>query len=276
MPNNEKYQVIEREYVLSEKIDATPEVLVARFKSEDGKPWPFDPGMFMMISGIDAEGKKHVARAFSISSDPSAREIEFFIVKEPRHPKIVGQPAVAGAASATPPAASAAGPANAFPEPQYTHFMNAKIGDLFVLKGPSGQFRFDPEKDPKVLFIAGGTGLAPFMSMLRHMKVTGSMPDVKVIYSIKYPSEIILKDELEQLILDIGAKLDITVTRPEPGDSWAGLTGHVTAEMIEKCSPDCRDRMIYICGPLPFVQAVKTGLSSLGIPPQRISADVWG
>lgn len=293
MASGDIYPIIERNYALNEKIDSTPMVLVVRFKSDDGKPWPFDPGMFMMIFGVDKEGKRHIGRAFSIASDPSASEIEFFIVKEPRHPKVAPKPAAQAAtataapandpapATATEPATAA--PAQAAPSAQaaaeqqpYSHFVAANIGDQFVLKGPSGQFRFDPAKDSKVLFLAGGTGLAPFMSMLRHMKVTGSKPDVRLIYSIKYPNEEIMKDELEQLIRDIGAKMDITVTRPQPGDDWTGLTGHVTAEMIEKCSSDCVDRMCYICGPLPFVKAVKDALAAINVPPQRISADVWG
>lgn len=285
MPNDEKYQVIEREYVLNEKIDSTPEVLVIRLKSEDGKPWPFDPGMFMMISGVDKEGKKHIARAFSIASDPSAPEIEFFIVKEPRHPKVVGQPAAASAAQAAParnpqataPAAeSATEPANRFPEPQYTHFMNANIGDAFVLKGPSGQFRFDPAKDNKVLFIAGGTGLAPFMSMLRHLKVIGSKIDVKMMYSIKYPTEVILREEMERLVKDLNIGMTITVTRPQPGDGWTGVTGHIAENMMRECVVDVPQRMCYICGPLAFVKAVKDALMHCGVDEKRISADVWG
>jgi ferredoxin-NADP reductase len=46
--------------------------------------------------------------------------------------------------------------------------------------------------------------------------------------------------------------------------------------MIQKCSPDFSERMCYICGPLPFVKAVKDALAALGIPNERISADVWG
>lgn len=271
MPSNDKYQVEERKYILREKVDATPEVLVIRLSSEDGKPWQFDPGMFMMISGIDADGKKHIGRAFSISSDPSDPEIEFMIVKEPRHPKVAPQqaePAQAQAATSTAKAAPAESP--------FSHFVEAKIGDPFSLKGPNGQFRFDPNKDKKVLFIAGGTGLAPFMSMLRHMKATGARPDIKMMYSIKYPNEIILKDELEQLVKELNVGMTITVTRPQPGDGWTGQTGHIADIMIKQCVVDCPERMSYICGPLAFVKAVREALAHCGCEENRISADVWG
>ena len=87
--------------------------------------------MFMMIAGIDTEGKKYIARAFSIASDPSTPGMEFMVIKEPRHGDHIGK----------------------------SHFVDAKIGDVFMLKGPSGRFRFNPAVDKKVGFIAGGTAL---------------------------------------------------------------------------------------------------------------------
>ncbi len=243
------YNIVERKYILAEKTDETPEVLIVGFKPDDGMPpSPFDPGMFMMITGVDAAGKRYTARAFSIASDPSSPEIEFFVIKQPTHGEHIGT----------------------------SHFMEAKEGDIFMLKGPNGQFRFDPNKDKKVLFIAGGTGLAPFMSMLRHMKLVEADCDIDMLYSVKFPTEIIRKDELDGYRSTLGLKLTVTVTRPTAGDGWAGQTGHVDANMIQKYSQDVNERMCYICGPLPFVKAVKDALASIGIPPQRVSADVWG
>ena len=240
--------VTERKYVLVGKKDETPEVLTLKFMPEDGQPCPFDPGMFMMISGLDSEGKKYTARAFSIASDPSTPGMEFMVIKEPRHGDHIGR----------------------------SHFVDANIGDAFMLKGPSGQFRFDPNTDRKVCFIAGGTGLAPFTSMLRHIKVTGSQNDAILLYSTKFPTEIIWKDELNSYVADLKLKLVITVTRPAPGDGWTGQTGHIDAAMIGKYVPDFAERGFYICGPLAFVKAVKDALASLAVPANKVSADVWG
>lgn len=243
------YPITEKKYLVSEKTDETPEVLVVGFKPEDGAPVAFDPGMFMMLSGLDkVTGARYVARALSIASDPSSPNMEFFIIKNPTHGEHIGR----------------------------SHFMDVEIGDPFLIKGPNGQFRFDPNKDKKVLFIAGGTGVAPFMSMLRHMKIVGSDTDVLMLYSIKFPTEIIKKDELSALAQQLKLKLTVTVTRPAPGDGWTGQTGHIDAPMIQKYAPDLPERMCYICGPLPFVKAVKDALTALNIPAQRVSADVWG
>jgi ferredoxin-NADP reductase len=240
--------VTERKYILMEKKDETPEVLTLKFMPEDGQPYPFEPGMFMMIAGIDAAGKKYTARAFSIASDPSTSGMEFMVIKEPRHGDHIGR----------------------------SHFADANVGDVFFLRGPSGQFRFNPGTDKKVGFIAGGTGLAPFTSMLRHIKVTNSQNDAVLFYSTKYPTEIIWKDELNSYVADLGLKLVITVTRPQPGDGWTGQTGHIDSAMIQKYAPDFLERGFYICGPLEFVKAVKDALASLGVPANKVSADVWG
>ncbi len=243
------YPIIEKKYFISEKIDETPEVLVIGLRPEDGKPWPFDPGMFMMVSGLDkVTGQRYVARALSIASDPSSTNMQFFVIKSPTHGEHIGR----------------------------SHFADVDIDDPFMLKGPSGQFKFDPNKDKKVLFIAGGTGLAPFMSMLRHMKVLNSDTDVVMLYSIKYPTEIIKRTELESYSQDLNLKMTVTVTRPAPGDGWTGQTGHLDAPMIQKYAPDFQERMCYICGPLAFVKAAKDALAALNVPAQRVSADVWG
>ncbi len=240
--------VTERQYRLVEKIDETPEVLTIRLAPSDGATMRFDPGMFIMTSGLDGSQKRYVSRSFSIASDPSSPVIELYIVKRSH---------VGTAIEHT------------------SHFVDSAVGDLYYVKGPYGQFRFDPRENAKVLFIAGGTGLAPFVSMLRHIKVLNSGNDIDLIYSIKYPTEIIRKQELEAYATGLGLKTTITVTRPQPGDGWTGETGHVDANLIGRHSADVAERTCYICGPPAFVKAVKDALVSLGVKPEKISADVW-
>jgi glycine betaine catabolism B len=240
--------ITEREYVLTEKIDETPEVLIIKFAPKDNQPVKFDPGMFMMITGVDAAGKRYTARAFSIASDPSTPDVEFMVIKEPKHGDHIGR----------------------------SHFSDAAIGDTFFLKGPNGQFRFDPSINKNVIFIAGGTGLAPFVSMLRHIKITDSKSNVILFYSIKYPTEVIRKSELNSYVTDLGTQLIITVTRPQQGDGWLGETGHINSDMIKRSVPDVLQRDAYICGPLEFVKAAKDSLIALGVPQEKIKADVWG
>ena len=236
---------VKRPFVVTEKIDETPEVLIVRFKAQDGKPLSFEPGMFVMTFGVDkATGKEFIGRAFSIASEPEIDTFELFVVKE--H------------------------------EGHRSHFVDAAIGEQFNITGPHGQFKFTIGTDKKVLCLAGGTGMAPFMSMVRQISTMEADTDARMIYSIKYPTEIIRKQELGSLEGQINLKTLITVTRPAEGDGWTGRTGHIDAEMIKSFAPDYMERSPYICGPLAFVKAIKDALISLGVPQNRIKADVWG
>jgi ferredoxin-NADP reductase len=237
--------VVDKPYAISEIIPDTPDVTVFKFKSQDGTKLAFDPGMFVMLGYHDDATKERIARAFSIASLPNSDTLEFYISM------IHGR---------------------------FTSKLDtAKVGDIYYVSGPHGQFKFSPAQDKKVLFIAGGTGLAPFMSMLKEIKEQGSDNDVVLLYSVRHASEIIRKAELEQLGMELGIKTFITVTRPqENSEGWQGETGHIDQGMIRRLSPDLLERQSYICGPLGFVKAVKEALLALNLPEEKIKADVWG
>ena len=239
------YPIEKRLYELSESFSGTSEVQIVRMKPVDQKPMNFDPGMFAMISGIEeGTGKMLVARAFSIASEPNSHDLEFFVVKE---------------------------------HSGHTSYLTiSKPGDRYYVVGPHGQFKYVPQEDTKVLFIAGGTGLAPFMSMIRHIKNINAKIDAMLLYSVKFPTEIICKEELEKTCADLGISLVVTVTRPQDGDQWKGETGHIDSSMISRHAPDVGARTAYICGPLAFVKAIKDALTSLNVTNEKIKADVWG
>jgi ferredoxin-NADP reductase len=114
------------------------------------------------------------------------------------------------------------------------------------------------------------------MSMLRDIKSKNSGTDVVLLYSVRYPNEVIRKNELAELEGLLALKAIVTVTRPQPDDGWTGQTGHVDAEMIKRYSPDFMERKAYLCGPLPFVKAIKEALISLGMKEESVKVDVWG
>ncbi len=152
---------------------------------------------------------------------------------------------------------------------------DAKVGDRYYFTGPHGQFKFD-SSNQKVLFIAGGTGIAPFISMLRLIEEKRMGTDTSLIYSVRFPNEIIRKAELDRFESGIGLKSTVTVTRPAAGDGWSGQTGHIDQAMIGGRVPDVKERTVYICGPLPFVKAIKDALTALGCRDEMVKADVWG
>lgn len=236
--------ISQKEYTLCEVVKETPDVDTVKFKPSDDYRLAFDPGMFVMITYVNPQTKEKVTRAFSIASAPDKEILEFEIHM------IRGR----------------------FTAP----LEDSKIGDVFYFTGPYGQFKFLAATDRKVLFIAGGTGIAPFLSMLRQIEENNHDVDISLVYSVRFPNEIIRKQELEGYEQSIKMKMMVTVTRPQEGDGWTGETGHINAEMIGKHVTDAPERTCYICGPLAFVKAARDALATLNVPTDKVKADVWG
>jgi ferredoxin-NADP reductase len=235
--------IVKKPYYLDEVIAETPDVKIFRFKSTDGSSLDFEPGMFIMLY-YKANTPDEIGRAYSIASAPGSEIIELFISMV--HGRLTSK------------------------------LEEAKVGDIYHISGPYGQFKFNPSANKKVLFIAGGTGISPFMSMLRFIKSRGLQIDVSLLYSVRYPYEIIRRSELEELEKSIGAKIVVTVTRPQPGDNWNGETGHINEDMVRRRVPDFMERDPYICGPPAFSNAMKQVLKNIGIEESKIRAEMWG
>ncbi len=236
--------ILNKPYRLTKITKLTPEVSSFLFKADDGAVMDFVPGMFAMLQYKNEKTGESVARAFSIANAPPSNSLEFVI---------------------------------ALIHGRFTSKLDtAAVGDLYYVSAPYGQFKFDINEGDKFLFLAGGTGIAPFISMLRQSAQTGNKSDAVMIYSTKFATELIYHDELMEYEKTSKFKLAITVTRPQPGDSFKGYEGHVNAEMIAKVAPDFKDRISYICGPPAFVKALKVALESLGADPKKIRAEMWG
>lgn len=232
-----------REYEIYDIIHETPDVDVFKLKDEDGTRLDFNPGMFVMLTYTDPNTNTSITRAFSIASAPKSDILEFYI--HMIHGRFTSK------------------------------IEDMRIGDKLKVSGPHGQFKFVPNDDKKVLFIAGGTGLAPMMSMLREINNNTTDTDVVLIYSVRFPDEIIAKDELNDISKKINLKISITVTR-QSDEEWSGERGHIDSDMIKRECVDYSERTVYICGPLNFVKAMKLATSSLDIKPIKVKADVWG
>jgi ferredoxin-NADP reductase len=237
-------QLQHKQYFISYINKETPDVSLFRFEARDATRIDFRPGMFVMLEYSDESTGTRMDRAYSLASAPQQDFLEF----------IIGM--IHG---------------------QFTsHLDTAKVGDAYYVTGPYGQFAFDPEINKKVLFLAGGTGIAPFISMLREIKLRSSDTDVCMLYSVRYPNEIIRKAELEELSRSVRLKFNVTVTRPQTGDGWTGEKGHICADMIKRLVPDYAQRAPYVCGPLAFAEAIRDALVVIGVPLESIKADIWG
>ena len=137
----------------------------------------------------------------------------------------------------------------------------AAVGDTISFTGPNGSF-FLRETDRPVLLLAGGTGLAPVLSMLRTLR--GSRRAVHLVYGVSTDEDLVALDEIEQIGSGIdGFSWDHCVSDPA---SQAANLGYVTA-LIGPEHLHGGDVAVYLCGPPPMVESVRTHLATAGIEP---------
>jgi ferredoxin-NADP reductase len=122
-------------------------------------------------------------------------------------------------------------------------------GDRIELRGPvGGYFVWEPAQGGPLLLVAGGSGIAPLMAMLRLHARTGSAVDARLLMSSRDWDDIIYRDELERLT-GHGRVVVHTLTRSRPPE-WTGHARRIDAEMLAEIGPGPADRPhIYVCGP---------------------------
>jgi ferredoxin-NADP reductase len=149
-------------------------------------------------------------------------------------------------------------------------------GDRIDLRGPvGGYFVWEPPQGGPLLLVAGGSGIAPLMAMIRLRAAVGSDVDTRLLFSSHGWDDIIYRDELERLN---GNALTVvhTLTLSQP-PGWTGYARRVDAEMLAEVGPSPAERPhVYVCGPTPFAEGVAEALVHLGHAPQAIKTERFG
>ena len=138
-------------------------------------------------------------------------------------------------------------------------------GDQVELRGPFTSY-FVWRGESPVLLVAGGSGIAPLMAMLRHKRRTMPELDMRLVYSVRYADDVIYADEL-------GDDAVLTYTREAP-DGWTGHTGHIDAELLRE--PATGVLLAFICGSNGFVETASGLLLDLGMDPRAIRTERFG
>jgi benzoate/toluate 1,2-dioxygenase reductase subunit len=195
------------------------------------EPLAFLPGQYVKIV---VPGREE-ARAYSFSSPPGRTELSFLIRDVP-----------GGLMSAC-----------------MRH--DAVVGDELRFTGPYGGFYLRPAVRP-VLMLAGGTGLAPFLSMLLWLKDNPTRQRIRLAYGVNGNDDLIELDALDALKAQL-PDFDYfsVVVDPASGHPRLGyVTDHLDAGQLDGGEID-----IYVCGPPPMVEGVRRWLSGLGIQPRN-------
>ena len=140
----------------------------------------------------------------------------------------------------------------------------------------AGEFVLPTDRRAKLVFMAGGIGITPFRSMIKHLLDRDEKRPIAVLYSNRTAPEIVYRDVLEEARRRLGIETVYTLTDAKgvPPD-WQGETGRVDAEMIAKTVPDYRERMFYLSGPRSLVVGFEEVLRKIGIPKSRIKTDFF-
>jgi ferredoxin-NADP reductase len=152
-----------------------------------------------------------------------------------------------------------------------------RAGDDLELRGPiGGYFVWEHTSGGPLLLLAGGSGVVPMRSILRHWSASGAAAAVRLLYSSRSLAEVIYRGELQRLSDDHGADIRFTLTREWP-EGWTGHRGRIDRALLESVAWSPLERpLVYICGPSGFVEAAANGLVQIGHQPDRIRTERFG
>ena len=148
----------------------------------------------------------------------------------------------------------------------------AKEGSQMLASRLSGSFTLPENKQQKLVFMAGGVGITPYRSMIKYMLDSNDIRDTRLLYAVNNPQEVAYKELLTSAKRN-SIKTYVVVSNPP--SHWGGLKGYITDEIIKQAVPDYKDRVFYISGPLPFVNAMEKELSKLKISARKIKTDYF-
>ena len=156
-----------------------------------------------------------------------------------------------------------------------TSLTTAETGTMVDLEGPLGAFTFPARLDRDwLLFVAGGTGIAPLRAMLDHTLRRHPSERISVLYSARRSDEFAFIEELRAHEAAGRIELHQTVTRDE-SSTWAGRRGRIGRSHFEAVIHEPAATLCFVCGPAALVKESMSTLQALGVPEAQIRTERW-
>lgn len=214
--------------------DETHDVKSLTFVSPERKNIAFSAGQYFMFElGVDGEAD---GRCYSISSSPFRTNAITITVKR-----------VAGGKVSN-----------------WLHD-NLRPGMTVKASGPLGAFARPAAK--KYLFLSGGSGITPVMSMARELADAGEAADVVFLHAGRSPGDLIFRAELANIANRLkGFRLHMLPEDVSTERSWPGISGRISKEFLALAVPDIAERVVMCCGPAPFMAAARRLSAEMGVP----------
>ncbi len=142
--------------------------------------------------------------------------------------------------------------------------------------GPAGNFYYNPLFHDRIMVcIAGGSGITPFMSMIREITQCGLDREVYLFYGNKALNDVIFHSELSDLSTRFENIHYIPVIEEPPAD-YRGASGIITGQLIKNTIGNLTGKTFYLCGPKGLYDFCIPELRKIGIPPRKIRKEVYG
>jgi ferredoxin-NADP reductase len=230
-----------------EIIHETPSTKTFRCERTDGPLPPFRPGQYVNVF-VDVDGVL-TSRPYSIASAPGGDVLDLTVRDKP----------------------------GGFVAPYLLH--ETKVGDALETTGPEGSFYHEPLIDgDELVFLAGGSGITPFMSIVRDAFGRGAVTaplHIHLLYGSWTPEDVIYGDELAELAASHpDFNYSLIISEPPPG--YDGLAGFLNAGLIQKQVGDVTGKTFYICGPNVMYDFCLAALEQLGVPSHKIKRELYG
>ena len=224
--------------------DLTHDIKLFRFELIEPDAIDYTPGQYVqLLTPPYGKSREEVYRAYSIASNPTEKNAIELIIR-----------LVPGGICTT------------------WCFEHLKEGDEVRLNGPYGDFRLSETEAP-IIYIAGGSGMAPIKCMLHHMQNTQNKRKAVYYFGANSPDELFMGDEMQQFEKALADYRYVpVVARPPEGNTWKGETGLVT-EAVKRGFDDASQHEAYLCGSPGMIDASIDVLKSLGVTEENIFYD---
>ena len=151
-----------------------------------------------------------------------------------------------------------------------------QVGDRLTSSAPDGCFVYNPLlHGQRLVFIAGGSGITPFMSMIRDVSDRGLKRHITLIYGNRTEDDIIYHEELTTLAARLTHFSYVPVVE-RPGPGYTGEKGFMSGDLIERVAGDLDGAMFYLCGPSGMYDFCLAELQARNVPARRIRREMFG
>jgi Na+-transporting NADH:ubiquinone oxidoreductase subunit F len=235
-----------REYraVVAELAPLTHDIRLLRLELVDPETIDFVPGAYVQLQAPPYKGSPDsVYRAYSLAGDP----------RDKRHADLIVRLVPKGICTTW-------------------VFHHLKVGDTVTFNGPHGDFRIR-EGDAEMIFIAGGSGMAPFRSILADMRHTRSPRRTRYFFGAVSRRDMFYLDEMKAFERDLpDFRFIPALSKPAADDAWDGEVGLIT-EVVGRHYPDCAGKEAYLCGSPGMIDACIKVLTANGMTSDHVFYD---